>query len=91
MRVTIIPTDKWIRKDETAAHLQEWNFEDSDIHAIQWYDDHGEIEWKNPQRNEKITDDTILQPYLVALDTHLISIVSESVGVGTFSISENVI
>jgi len=91
MRVTIIPTDKWIRKDETSAHLPEWNFNDSDIHAIQWYEDHGEIEWKNPQRNEEITDDTILQPYLAALDTYLLSIVSEPVGVGTSSISENVI
>lgn len=87
MRVTVIPIDKWIRKDETSAHLPEWNFDDSDIHAIQWYNDHGEIEWKNPQHNESISDDSILQPYLTALDTYLLSITSEPVGVGTSSIS----
>lgn len=87
MRVTVIPIDKWIRRDEISAHLPEWNFEDSDIHAIQWYNDHGEIEWKNPQRNESIGDNSILQPYLTALDTYLSSIPSEPVGVGTSSIS----
>lgn len=74
MRVTIIPEDKWIRKDEISANLPEWNFDDLDIHAIQWYEDHGEIEWKNPQRNEFITDDSILQPYLTALEEHLINL-----------------
>ena len=44
MRVTIIPEDKWIRKDEVSLKLPEWNFNDPDIHAIQWYEDHGEIE-----------------------------------------------
>ena len=71
MRVTIIPVDKWIRRDDASANLPEWNFNDSDIHAIQWYEDHGEIEWKNPQRNEPINEDTILQPYLTALNEHL--------------------
>jgi hypothetical protein len=72
MRVTIIPEDKWIRKDNVSAKLPEWNFNDPDIHAIQWYEDHGEIEWKNPQRNESITDDSILQPYITALDAYLV-------------------
>ena len=75
MRVTIIPVDKWIRKDDTSAHLDVWNFDDSNIHAIQWYDTKGEIEYKetedSPQRNESITDDSILQPYLTALDEHI--------------------
>jgi len=74
MRVTIIPEDKWIRKDDVSAHLPEWNFNDPDIHAIQWYSDHGEIEWKNPQRNESITDDSILQPYITALDEYLLAL-----------------
>lgn len=74
MRVTVIPEDKWIRKDGVSAHLPEWNFNDSDIHAIQWYDDHGEIEWKNPQRNESIIEDSILQPYITALDEYLVQL-----------------
>ena len=83
MRITIIPIDKWIRKDEVSANLSEWKFDDSNIHAIQWYDDHGEIEWKNPQYNESITDDSILQPYLSALDAYLLSLPSEPVGIGS--------
>lgn len=83
MRVTIIPEDKFIRKDDVSAHLPEWNFNDPDIHAIQWYDDHGEIEWKNPQRNESITDDSILQPYITALDEYLLQL--STVGVSTTS------
>ena len=75
MRVTIIPEDKWIRKDNVSAKLPEWNFNDSDIHAIQWYDTRGEIEYKetehSPQRNESIVDDSILQPYLTALDEYI--------------------
>jgi len=71
MRVTIIPEDKWIRKDDVSTNLPEWNFDDSNIHAIQWYEDHGEIEWKNPQRNESIADDSILQPYITTLDEYL--------------------
>lgn len=82
MRVTIIPVDKWIRRDDVSANLSEWNFDDSNIHAIQWYEDHGEVEWKNPQRNEVITDDSILQPYLDALSEYLNNLPS-SVGIGT--------
>jgi hypothetical protein len=75
MRVTIIPNDKWIRKDDTSAHLDVWNFDDSNIHAIQWYDTQGEIEYEaigdSSQRNESIIDDSILQQYLAALDEYL--------------------
>ena len=78
MRVTVIPEDKWIRKDDVSAHLPEWNFNDPDIHAIQWYEDHGEIEWKNPQRNESITDDSILQPYITALDEYIVVMINQS-------------
>jgi hypothetical protein len=73
MRVTVIPEDKWIRRDDVAVHLPEWNFNDSNIHAIQWYDTEGEIEYnERPPRNEVTTDASVLQPYLDALDEYLI-------------------
>jgi hypothetical protein len=73
MRVTIIPEDRFIRKDDVMVNLPEWNFNDSNIHAIQWYETQGEIEYKeNPPRNEVIEDSSILQPYLDALDEYLI-------------------
>ena len=73
MRVTIIPSDKFIRKDDTAAHLNVWNFDDSNIHAIQWYDTWGEVEYTgNPKPlNDLIHEDSILQPYITALDEYL--------------------
>ena len=76
MRVTIIPSDKWIRRDDIAANLPEWNFDDSNIHAIQWYDTEGEIEYEGRPKppNETITDPSILQPYLNALDAYLLEL-----------------
>ncbi len=73
MRVTIVPSDKLIRKDDNFIILPEWNFDDSNIHAIQWYDTWGEVEYVgNPKPlNDLIHNDSILQPYLTALDEYL--------------------
>lgn len=76
MRVTVIPVDRWIRRDSDTATLPEWPFDDAHIHAIQWDGDSGEIEFtgKPKPANEEFTDITILQPYLVALDLRLAEI-----------------
>jgi hypothetical protein len=73
MRVTVIPEDKWIRRDGDSATLENWPFNDEGIHAIQWYDDHGEIERKgNPKPvNEAIANFSIVQPYVTVLDAYL--------------------
>ena len=73
MRVTVIPADRWIRRDDDAANLPDWPFDDASIHAIQWYGEDGEIEYTGRPKpsNEEITDPAILQPYLTALDEHL--------------------
>lgn len=80
MRVTIVPSDKFIRKDDNFANLSEWNFNDSHIHAIQWYDNWGEVEYTGNPRplNELIHNDSILQPYLVALDEYLTSLSNDA-------------
>lgn len=72
MRVTIIPEDKWIRRDDQSANLPEWPFEDANIHAIQWYEDYGEIERNGTPKpqNELFTNPTILEPYISALETY---------------------
>lgn len=68
MRVTIIPEDRFIRCDDKTAFLSGWPFDDSNIHAIQWYDTWGEIEYKaNPPYNEKIEDESIVAPYVLEL------------------------
>ena len=73
MRITVIPEDRWIRRDQQAAYLPDWNFDDDNIHAIQWLDGSGEIEFKGDPRpaNEPFTDQSILEPYLNALDDYL--------------------
>lgn len=74
MRVTVIPADRWIRRDEQAVNLPDWPFDDAGIHAVQWYDSWGEIERAgNPKpQNEVFTDISVLSQYLAALDSFLL-------------------
>ena len=73
MRITVIPEDRWIRRDGDTATLENWPFDDSGIHAIQWYGSTGEIERKGKPKpsNEMFDDLTLLQPYMDALDAEL--------------------
>lgn len=76
MRITIIPEDRWIRRDNDTAILTEWPFSDANIHAIQWDGQAGEIEYNGtPQPpNSLFTSSAILAPYIAALDAYLASI-----------------
>lgn len=69
MRVTIIPEDGFVSVDGEGYHDLDLSFMLSDIHAVQWYDTEGEVEYKDNRgratRNETITD---LTPYQPALD-----------------------
>lgn len=64
MRVTVVQTDRTIGVNNIHYVFEEWNFEDSHIHAIQWYDDHGEIELKTLEDNIKFEDFSIVEPYV---------------------------
>jgi hypothetical protein len=77
MHLTVIPSDKQIYLETTDAQFpnrrchvidndQEfWNNVDSRIHAIQYHSDGDKhIEYKNPQENVPITDESILQKYI---------------------------
>lgn len=76
MKVTIIPEDRWIRRDGTQANLPDWSFDDANIHAIQWDGAKGEIEYSGSpkRRNDSFTSAAIIAPYLAALDAYLASI-----------------
>ena len=76
MKVTIIPEDRWIRRDGTQANLLDWSFDDANIHAIQWDGAKGEIEYNGTPKplNDSFTSSTIIAPYLAALDAYLASI-----------------
>lgn len=73
MRVIIVPSDRFIRRDDDAANLPDWPFDDQNIHAIQWYDTHGEIEYSGTPKplNKLIDTSDVLLPYLEALDDYL--------------------
>lgn len=75
MRVTVIPSDKWIRRDDLQINLPTWPFADEDIHAIQWYGTRGEIEYVgDPKPANKITEDqSVIEKYLEAVDEYLIA------------------
>ena len=76
MKVTIIPEDRWIRRDGTQANLPDWSFDDANIHVIQWDGAKGEIEYNGTpkRRNDSFTSAAIIAPYLAALDAYLASI-----------------
>lgn len=65
MRVTVIYDDKFISVDNVGMHFPDnWPFEETDIHAIQWYDTHGELEYRTADLNKQLTDQTEVQKYI---------------------------
>ena len=56
MRLTIIPIDKSIIIDNIGFNNIDDDFSwiPSDVHAVQWYDTWGEIEYNNNNPNTKI-------------------------------------
>lgn len=72
MRVTVVPVDHLIIRDEVAIHFPVWPFNDGHIHAIQFLNGKGEIELKGPPPvNEPFEGLEILKPYLDHLDQWL--------------------
>jgi hypothetical protein len=68
MRITIIPNDGFVSIDGEGYSDLDLSFMDDNIHALQWYDNEGEIERKDNRgrvvANEEITDITPYQPAL---------------------------
>jgi len=56
MRLTIVPDDKVAIVDGEGYFDVDVSSLDANIHAIQWYDTYGEIEFKDETNNEKIED-----------------------------------
>lgn len=71
MRVTIIPIDGSVSVDGKGFGGLDLSFMDSSVHAVQWYEAHGEIEVKDPATgrmiaNEVITSINAFQPAIDA-------------------------
>ena len=69
MRVTIIPEDGFVSVDGEGYSDLDLSFMAPDVHAVQWYDTEGEVEYQDARgrivSNEDISD---LTPYQPALD-----------------------
>lgn len=57
MRLTIIPVDGSVYKDNYAYSGLDLSFAPSDVHALQWYDTYGEVEFKR-----QFVDGQIIHP-----------------------------
>jgi len=56
MRLTIVPIDSVVCKDGECLHDIDLTWVPEEVHAVQWYDDHGEVEYVDLKRiNEEIT------------------------------------
>ena len=67
MRLTIIPIDGSVAIDGVGFGGLDLSFMDASVHAVQWYETHGEIEVKDPAtgrmvENRVITSIDAFQP-----------------------------
>ena len=71
MRLTIIPIDGSVSVDGKGFGELDLSFIDASVHAVQWYETHGEVEVKDPVTgrmvaNEVITSIDAFQPAIDA-------------------------
>lgn len=66
MKVVVIVPDRNITVDNRRLVLdqQDWNFDDSHIHAIHWDETSGELEYVDTSPNEQLTTIDLVQPYI---------------------------
>ena len=79
-RITIINNDNGtidvIVNGENVENIPATNL-DSSIHAVQWYGDHGEVEYND--RNEEITDFSPFNQILLDREAEIDSVVEEAI------------
>ena len=59
MQVTIIPSDSVVVIDGLVFNDIDMTSVDSSVHAVQWYGDSGEIEFKDPTTKKMVENATI--------------------------------
>jgi len=71
MKITIVPSMRWIKTDEASLNIPEWNFNDNHIESIEWQDGEGIVQFKEGSITDTFFNDvSILQPYLDALEPY---------------------
>ena len=59
MRVTIIPVDGFVSVDGVGFGGFDLSFIDTSVHAVQWYETHGDIEVKDPVTGRMVANEVI--------------------------------
>jgi len=59
MRVTIVPIDGVVNVDGKGFGGLNLSFMDASVHAVQWYETHGEIEVKDPVTGRMVANEVI--------------------------------
>jgi len=59
MRLTIIPADGSVSVDGVGFGGLDLSFMDASVHAVQWYETHGEIEVKDPVTGRMVANEVI--------------------------------
>ena len=59
MRVTIIPVDGSVSVNGVGFGGLDLSFIDASVHAVQWYETHGEIEVKDPVTGRMVANEVI--------------------------------
>ena len=76
MRLCVVVEDKYVAVDNEGYWLDNLDYIDSNINAIQWYDTKGEIEYLDGSPNTEITDITpynqVLTDWQTAKDKHIL-------------------
>jgi hypothetical protein len=87
MRLTIIPADSFVAINGEGYGGLDLSFMPVDIHAVQWYETEGEIEYKDSRgrvtRNEVIDNIDKFQPALMAWQSAkeaMNQVISEQIG-----------
>jgi len=70
MRLIIIPVDGCVSIDGVPFSGLDLSFMTSSVHAVQWYDTHGEVEVKNPVTGRMVANEVItsIDAYQPAID-----------------------
>ncbi len=70
MRLTIIPVDGFVGIDGKGFGGLNLSFMDASVHAVQWYETHGEVEVKDPATGRMTTNEVItsIEVYQPAID-----------------------
>jgi len=72
MRATIIPSDQFCSVDGVGFHGVDMTSVAPEVHAMQWYGTHGEIEVQDPLNGKVISNDIInsLDAFQAVLDSY---------------------